>query len=173
MSERATRVRRRRLGDVVSLSIEARAGERAQLRSRSERGRLVRAPTLKNFMKKILLIFFALCLFSFEVSAQTNADSIIARIPADFKSDGCSLFPDGKYRDCCVAHDLAYFNGGSWTMRWRADKKLFKCVAAKKGFGHKILAPVIWLGVRLGGVHFLPTPFRWGFGRGKNFQTKQ
>lgn len=96
------------------------------------------------------------------ISAQSKPN-----VAAEFKSDGCSMFPDGDYRDCCVAHDLAYFSGGSWTKRWRADKKLFKCVAAKRGVEHKFIAPVMWLGVRVFGVSFLPTSFRWGFGRAK------
>lgn len=123
-------------------------------------------------MKTLVLIFvFGACL-ALNASAQTGADlSSAAGVPT-FKSDGCSLFPDGKYLDCCVAHDQTYLSGGSWTMRWRADKKLFKCVWAKKGFEHKLIAPVMWLGVRAGGVHFLPTPFRWGFGRTKKPKSK-
>ena len=119
-------------------------------------------------MKKIIFIFFVLCLSSSVASAQTNSDSAIKTIPATFKSDGCSMFPDCKYRDCCVEHDRAYYVGESWTQRWQADKKLFKCVAGKKGFQHKFIAPVMWLGVRVGGVSWLPTPFRWGFGQKKS-----
>ena len=120
-------------------------------------------------MKKIIFIFFVLCLFSFGAFAQTNSGAAaIETIPVTFISDGCSLFPDCDYRDCCVEHDKAYYFGGSWTKRWRADKKLFKCVAGKKGFQHKFIAPVMWLGVRFGGVSWLPTSFRWGFGRKKS-----
>jgi len=115
-------------------------------------------------MKKCVFIFVLTVSLGLSAFAQTDTVSTTEIVPAKFKSDGCSLFPDGAYRDCCVEHDLAYFNGGSWKMRWRADKKLFKCVAAKKGFEHKILAPLMWTGVRIGGVHFLPAPFRWGFG---------
>ncbi len=122
-------------------------------------------------MKKIVFIFFALCLFSTGAFAQTDSNSTLETVPANFKSDGCSLFPDGDYLDCCVAHDKAYYVGGSWTKRWRADKKLFKCVVAKKGLKHKIIAPLMWLGVRVGGVHWLPTSFRWGFGRRKKSST--
>lgn len=118
-------------------------------------------------MKNFVFIFALTVLFVLNTAAQTNDGAAIKSAPKTFKSDGCSLFPDGKYLDCCVEHDRAYFAGGSWTMRWRADKKLFKCVAAKKGFEYKIIAPLMWAGVRLGGVHFLPTPFRWGFGRRK------
>lgn len=83
------------------------------------------------------------------------------------------MFPDGKYLDCCVEHDQAYFAGGSWSARWRADKKLMKCVAAKKGWFHKPLSRAMWLGVRIGGAPFLPTPFRWGFGRAKIKKIKR
>jgi len=83
-------------------------------------------------------------------------------MPPDFKSDGCSLFWDGNYRDCCVAHDETYYFGGSLKERRSADKELYKCIRSK-GNG-KFLASIIYLGVRIGGVSFLPTPFRWGFG---------
>ncbi len=74
------------------------------------------------------------------------------------------MFPDGDYRNCCVEHDKAYYVGGSSKGRRDADDQLHKCVRAK---GHKYLAPIIWVGVRIGGVPFLPTPFRWGFGQQK------
>jgi hypothetical protein len=122
-------------------------------------------------MKEITLAFSLLFLFSFSILAQDKSGGVVETVAATFKSDGCSLFPDGGYRDCCVAHDKAYFAGGSWTKRWQADKNLFKCVAAKKGFQHKIIAPLMWLGVRAGGVHWLPTRFRWGFGH-KKLQNK-
>ena len=80
----------------------------------------------------------------------------------EFESDGCSLFPEGNYLECCVKHDEKYFRGGSFKERRAADKELYKCVRAK-GNG-KFLASMIYIGVRVGGVHFLPTPFRWGFG---------
>ncbi len=118
-------------------------------------------------MKEFIFILLLLCLFSLSALAQSSSDSATKTVPADFKSDGCSLFPDGDYRNCCVAHDKAYYVGGSWRERRRADNKLYKCVADIKGFQHKIIAPMMWIGVRVGGVPFLPTPFRWGFGRKK------
>jgi len=119
-------------------------------------------------MKRIVFILLFFLLFSLDAAAQSKPAAVVETTSATFKGDGCSMFPDGKYRDCCVEHDRAYFSGGSWRMRWRADKKLFKCVAAKKGFEHKIIAPLMWLGVRAGGVQWLPTRFRWGFGRVKS-----
>ena len=78
-----------------------------------------------------------------------------------FVSDGCSLFPDGDWRDCCVEHDRAYHKGGTGQERLAADRALRRCVAAR---GHPVVAWIMYRGVRLGGLSVLPTPFRWGFG---------
>jgi hypothetical protein len=116
-------------------------------------------------VKKFIFIFVLSIFISLGASAQDNAKSKRKTVPPNFKSDGCSLFFDGDYRHCCVEHDKLYYVGGSWEERWQADKLLFKCVAKKRGWWHKPLAAVMWVGVRIGGVPFLPTPFRWGFGQ--------
>lgn len=117
-------------------------------------------------MKKTIFTIIFMLLFSVVAFGQGNSANKQI-IPADFISDGCSMFPDCDYRDCCEEHDLAYYFGGTSKERWQADKKLYKCVAAKKGFQHKIIAPIMWLGVRAFGVSWLPTSFRWGFGKKK------
>ena len=109
----------------------------------------------------ILTFWAAVAAFAQGVPAPPAAD------PADFISDGCTGFPDGNYYDCCVVHDREYYFGGSWKERWRSDKKLFRCVAAKPKFYNKLVAPLMWLGVRVGGVPWLKTRFRWGFGKNK------
>jgi hypothetical protein len=81
--------------------------------------------------------------------------------PTGFVSDGCSLWPDGHWVECCVAHDLTYWMGGSGAERRRADSDLRRCVSDG---GHPFMARIMFLGVRAAGVHWLPTPFRWGFG---------
>jgi hypothetical protein len=126
-------------------------------------------------VKKAIFIIILTGLFSIGAFAQNNSNLTgeARTMPADFKSDNCSAFPDCDYADCCVEHDKAYFFGGSWKERWRADKKLYKCVAAKKGFHHKFIAPVMWLGVRAFGVPWLPTPYRWGFGNVKKTKIKK
>lgn len=84
-----------------------------------------------------------------------------------FTSDGCSGFPDGTpsqqqlWRECCVAHDLAYWRGGTRAERSAADRELGKCVAAA---GEPEVAAMMLAGVRVGGAPWLPTPFRWGYG---------
>ncbi len=79
-----------------------------------------------------------------------------------FVSDGCSCFPDGDYYDCCLAHDRDYWWGGTAAERKASDLRLKKCIAEK---GHGILAPFMYYSVRVFGHGWLPTPFRWGFGR--------
>ncbi len=86
------------------------------------------------------------------------------------KYDGCSggmskawrkLFgKNPPWEGCCDIHDQPYARGGSWLDRLFADFDLLFCVW--KG-GHPIWAIVMFLGVRIGGVPWLPTPHRWGF----------
>lgn len=78
-----------------------------------------------------------------------------------FKSDGCSCWPDGDWLECCVKHDILYWQGGTREERKAADLALRTCVTAK---GHPLVGQAMFLGVRMGGVWWLPTPFRWGFG---------
>jgi hypothetical protein len=132
-------------------------------------------------MKRISLVFLLIALFSALISGQTteekrpgppksgqNEIDKSADIPPGFKSDGCTMFPDGNYRDCCVAHDLDYYNGGTRKERRASDKRLYRCVKSKKkGWRNKFRASIMYIGVRLGGVPCLPTPFRWGFGKKK------
>ena len=113
-------------------------------------------------MKKLTatLIFFVLL----TVNAPSQVKQTTPRVepPADFKGDGCTAFPDGDYADCCLAHDKDYFRGGTKEERLASDNRLYDCVLAK---GHKIIAPMMWLGVRIGGPEFLGASFSWGFGQ--------
>jgi hypothetical protein len=78
-----------------------------------------------------------------------------------FKTDGCSCFPSGGYDECCAKHDLAYWYGGSNEEREAADIQLMKCAADK---GYPKTGIILRFGASVGGVSWLPTPFRWGFG---------
>jgi len=78
-----------------------------------------------------------------------------------FVSDGCSCWVDWDYYDCCYEHDKIYWAGGSAEERRQADIELMECIEKK---GHDVLAPFMYLGIRVGGHGWLPTPFRWGFG---------
>jgi len=112
-------------------------------------------------MKLVLALSLALAM-SLGIAAQTSTTRVM---PADFKSDNCTLFPDGDYADCCEEHDKDYYFGGTNAERKASDARLKQCVASKgKGWKRRLLAKSVYLGVRLGGVQWLPTPFRWGFG---------
>lgn len=84
-----------------------------------------------------------------------------------FTTDGCSDFPDGTparktlWLNCCIAHDKAYWAGGTHAQRQIADAVLEKCVADA---GEPVIAHVMHAGVRVGGAPYWPTSFRWGYG---------
>ncbi len=87
-----------------------------------------------------------------------------------FRTDGCSMWPDGEVRSCCVDHDKIYWRGGTWRQRLAADNKLFFCASRKVARRYNSLAAgicwgaMMWIGVRFGGTPFLPLPWRWGYG---------
>ncbi|MGJ8641070.1 MAG: hypothetical protein ACSHYA_16895 [Opitutaceae bacterium] len=94
----------------------------------------------------------------------------------DFTSDGCSLFPDRSLIDakdwceCCVEHDIAYWQGGTEAQRLAADQQLRACVLAKTD--DSILADAMFNGVRVGGSPWFYNWYRWGYGwtDGRNYQ---
>jgi hypothetical protein len=87
---------------------------------------------------------------------------------SDFATDGCSLFPDGTWRNrdrwfgCCYIHDVRYWEGGTQQARKRADSALKACVL--EATGDEVLANLMYDGVRAVGHPVFPTPYRWGFG---------
>lgn len=113
-------------------------------------------------MKRLTVFIGISLLLVTHIPAQTARVDTRRDPPADFKGDGCTMWPDGDYRSCCEAHDRDYYRGGTGAERKASDRRLRDCVRAK---GHKYLAPLMYLGVRIGGVSWLPTPFRWGFGQ--------
>ena len=94
-----------------------------------------------------------------------------------FSTDGCSVFSDRAligeedWCDCCVAHDLAYWRGGTAEERESADASLRSCVAGKTG--NKALADMMYAGVRSGGSPHFYTSYRWGYGwaYGRGYQA--
>lgn len=83
-----------------------------------------------------------------------------------FVTDGCTLSPDGTprnrtlWRECCVAHDLRLWGGGTKEQRVAADGELFSCVEKKAG---TTIAKVFLAGVRLGSYSPYKIPAKaWG-----------
>jgi len=110
----------------------------------------------RDILPLILILFL---LFSGCASAGTLRD---------FSSDGCSLFPDGNIQhrdlwcDCCFKHDIAYWRGGTKEDRVQADTALKECVLERTN--SKVLANMMYDGVRAGGHPAFPTWYRWGYG---------
>lgn len=60
-----------------------------------------------------------------------------------------------------MAHDVAYWQGGTRNQRLKADEKLRDCVIAA---GEPEIAKAMFAGVRVGGTPQLPTTWKWGCG---------
>ena len=103
-----------------------------------------------------------LFLFTLSATHPVPADQLLA-----FTTDGCSWFPDGNpgqrtsWLDCCIAHDYAYWKGGTRDDRVQADKALKRCVTQR---GEPAVGWLMQFGVRIGGSPLWPTSFRWGYG---------
>ncbi|VEN73787.1 exported hypothetical protein [Candidatus Desulfarcum epimagneticum] len=120
----------------------------------------------------LILIFAALLTLTGCAGNQKEIDALADEIyqshrlkpplpPKPFVSDGCSLWPDSGWLECCVEHDLVYWKGGAGQDRLEADRMLKTCVSKKAG---PFWGTVMYHGARVGGAWWLPTPFRWGFG---------
>jgi hypothetical protein len=86
---------------------------------------------------------------------------------APFVTDGCSMWIDGTpnqpwlWRHCCVAHDRAYWIGGTTDERRKSDQDLQKCV---KDVAGQMMADYMYTLVIPGGSPYWMTPYRWGYG---------
>ena len=108
-------------------------------------------------MRKLVYIgLILLCM------TRSNADEL-----APFTTDGCSLFPNGNplhkslWLQCCIQHDMAYWQGGTREQRLAADLALEQCVTK---VGEPKIATTMLAGVRAGGTPYLPSSFKWGYG---------
>ena len=85
--------------------------------------------------------------------------------PAD--SDGCTLWPDGDWLDCCHDHDESYNAGGLWWERLVADWNLAKCVDSKgKARGkcracRTVMGGLMFAGTRVLGIGLWPYHHIW------------
>jgi hypothetical protein len=96
----------------------------------------------------------------FAASQCKAADAQPAHPLFPFTTDGCSLWPDGSWRQCCLVHDVSYWCGGP-SARAEVDRELRSCVTA---VSNRTNAFLMYAGIRLGGSRWLPFPWRWGYG---------
>lgn len=113
-------------------------------------------------IKRYILLIIMLMLTHFNLSCSST------KILKPFESDGCSLFPDRSlineddWCECCIEHDIAYWQGGTKEQRQQADKLFRECILSKTN--DKVLANIMYVGVRFGGSPYFPTWYRWGYG---------
>ena len=77
------------------------------------------------------------------------------------EGNGCDFWPDGLYKVCCDAHDIAYTNGGNILDKLVADWNLASCVLPYSNLLNTIL---MFIGVTVGGL----LVYHWGNLKGKN-----
>jgi hypothetical protein len=75
-------------------------------------------------------------------------------------TDGCTRWFDASWVSCCVVHDILYWCGGSTEDRKEADQFIMKCANEKE----PLIGGLMYPPIRIGGVPWLPTPWRWGYG---------
>jgi hypothetical protein len=111
-----------------------------------------------------------------------RADARVPQPDYRFSSDGCSGGLSWLWRSitgrgppfegCCVAHDFAYWQGGTRAEHRAADRALRRCVIAKAREQYGLvgrylviaLAWLMWAVVRVFGGPCLPHPRRWSYG---------
>jgi hypothetical protein len=95
-------------------------------------------------------------------STECSAAHPDRRLPSHpFTTDGCTLSPNGSWKECCIEHDIKYWCGGSSAERLNADRVLRSCVRKDS---NSLNAALVFSGVRLGGLALSPFPWRWGYG---------
>lgn len=133
---------------------------------------LFRLPLVPPDMSALHTLLLLLAV-SFSLPGAASGDKVEIR---EFATDGCSRFPDHSlisnhdWCHCCVAHDLAYWRGGTAEERLAADEALRGCVETTTR--NRALADVMFAGVRAGGGPYFYTSYRWGYGwkYGRNYR---
>lgn len=66
-------------------------------------------------------------------------------------SDGCTLFPDGKWKYCCVEHDRIFLQPYTEEELAEANRELRRCVMRTPGcLLCMVVGWVMWFGVTVG-----------------------
>lgn len=69
----------------------------------------------------------------------------------DLDNPGCTMWPEGSWHHCCVAHDYTYADGGPLWVKIKADWELGLCVAET---GHPVMGGAMFLGTLIFGFPF-------------------
>ena len=107
------------------------------------------------------LIIGAFTLFFWYLVASSFFDMSLSQ-QKEFQTDGCTLFADGSWKQCCQEHDKQYWQGGSAEERYISDIIFRDCIYDISD--KKMLSIVMYSAVRTGGTPFFAVPWRWGYG---------
>lgn len=108
------------------------------------------------------MLKFAITALLFIFCNQLSAGNL-----SPYKGEKCveltNLTPEHQqlWLDCCGAHDLSYWHGGSYKEQLTADRTLKQCVAV---VGDTSIIVSMLKKVKVGGSPYLPTEYRWGYG---------
>lgn len=116
---------------------------------------------MRNSFFIAFLIISAFTLFFWYLVASSFFDVSLAQ-QKEFKTDGCTLFVDSSWKQCCVEHDKKYWQGGSVKERHISDTIFRDCIHHTTD--NQVLSIIMYGAVRIGGVPFIATPWRWGYG---------
>lgn len=100
-------------------------------------------------------------------SCQALREVVSADTIRPFTTDGCSMSPNGPrtkpnaFLECCVNHDLAYWQGGTLEQKNEADLALKACITEHS---NPKISEIYYGAVSIGGGPQFKTPFRWGYG---------
>lgn len=89
------------------------------------------------------------------VFALCSAKAEASELKRHFVTDYCTGYKEGTrddptlWQDCCVAHDLYLWAGGTRAQRNQVDLELRECIEAR---GAKTQAYVMWVAVRAGSL---------------------
>jgi hypothetical protein len=127
----------------------------------------IMSSTTRSLTVLRLTLVMLLSLYSLVAACASSSKPSANSVLKPFTTDGCSLWVDGTlehpnlWRHCCVAHDKAYWLGGTAEQRKQADEELEICVKQEQGAA---MADYMYGMVRWGGHPNWLTPYRWGYG---------
>lgn len=93
--------------------------------------------------------------------------SVGAKELKSFKTDYCTMFMDGNWGHCCLAHDLKYWIGGTKKEQLESDMDLKSCVESAAG---EVIANLMYHAVRAGHHSPVKSPYKWSWGWGEDSQ---
>jgi hypothetical protein len=112
------------------------------------------------------LVWLGLCNGIFVGGAYALPEKDLVNTLHPFVTDGCTDSPNGLFgatwTQCCITHDLAYWEGGTSDDKHQADETLKACITGKSG--SPLIGDTYFAAVDLFGAAFPRASWVWGYG---------